>query len=176
VIRNRSILDLVRARDRDGTFKCWARLKFIHHERLVLFYSTFIALKRQDFNETPEPLIDNPAEKQGETEHYGGIIRDNRKLHALRLFECPGSGAFRLEARPYRGGREEVPIWTAFLTKYLEKGDPIFDLQPDNVTVIMSGLKPAPFMFVPEYRLPQTRHGDYMLRFDSKDGGFVCSP
>jgi len=170
VVRDRSILTLLRARSHNGILKPWANLKFIHYERMILFYSTFVALKRQDLNETPEPLIDNPAEHQGEEEHYGGVIRDNGKLHALRLFECPGSGAFRLEARPYRGGREEVPIWTAFLTKYLEKSDPIFSLEDDKVTVIMAGLKPAPFMFVSGYMLPQTQDGDYVLRFDSRDG------
>jgi hypothetical protein len=168
-VRDRSMLQLFRASDRDGTFVCWAKLKFIHYERMVLFYSTFVALKRQDLKETPEELIDNPAEMQ-EEEHYGGVIRDNRMLHALRLFECPGSGAFRLEARPYRSDREEVPIWTAFLTKYLDKGDPIFNLEADKVTVTMSGVKPAPFIFVSEYRLPQTRHGEYLLRFDSRNG------
>jgi hypothetical protein len=172
VIRDHSILTLCRASSRDGALKRWANLKFIHYERLVLFYSTFIALKRQDLNETPELLIDNPAEKQGETEHYGGVIRDNHKLHALRLFECPGSGAFRLEARPYRGGRDEVPIWTAFLTKYLQQCDPIFSLEADKVTVTMIRLRPAPFVFVSEYRLPQTQDGDYVLRFDNRDGEF----
>ena len=172
VVRDRSMLQLFRASSQDGTFVSWAKLKFIHYERLVIFYSTFVALKRQDLKETPGPLIDNPADMKDE-EHYGGVIRDNGMLHALRLFECPGSGAFRLEARPYRSDREEVPIWTAFLTKYLERGDPIFSLEADHVTVIMSGLKPAPFVFVSEYKLPRTRYGDYVLRFGSKDGEFA---
>jgi hypothetical protein len=170
VIRDRSILQLFRASSRDGALKRWANLKFIHYERMVLFYSTFIALKRQDLNETPELLIDSPAETQGEEEHYGGVIRDGRKRHALRLFECPGSGAFRLEARPYRGDREEVPIWTAFLTKYLQQKDTIFFLEEDKVTVTMIGLKPAPFVFVSEYTLPRTQDGDYVLRFNSREG------
>ena len=170
VIRDHSILQLCRASSRGGALKLWANLKFIHYERMVLFYSTFIALKRQDHNETPGPLIDSPAETQGEQEHYGGVIRDGRQRHALRFFECPGSGAFRLEARPFRGGKGEVPIWTAFLTKYLQQCDPIFSLEDDHVTVTMIGLKPAPFVFVSEYRLPQTQDGDYVLRFNSRDG------
>lgn len=34
-----------------------------------------------------------------------------------------GSCVLRLEARSYRGDRDEVPIWTAFLTKYKDNGD-----------------------------------------------------
>lgn len=177
-VRDRSVLTLLRASshdDRTYKYKPWATLKFIHYERMVLFFSMFVALKRQDLNETPKQLIDNPAEAQ-EDEHYGGVVCDGHKRHALRLLQCPGSGALRLEARPHRGDRQEVPIWTAFLTKYLETNDPIFELKADRVTVIMIGLRPAPFMFVSEYRLPQTQYGDYMLRFHSKDGEFDVFP
>jgi len=176
--RDRSVLTLLRASshdDRTYKYKPWATLKFIHYERMVLFFSMFVALKRQDLNETPHQLIDNPAETQ-EDEHYGGVVCDGHKRHALRLLQCPGSGALRLEARPHRGDRQEVPIWTAFLTKYAETNDPIFELQADRVTVIMVGLKPAPFMFVSEYRLPQTQYGDYVLRFYGRDGELYLSP
>jgi hypothetical protein len=176
-VRDRSVLKLFRLSSHDTrTYKPWAELKFIHHERMVLFFSMFVALKRQDSHETPTQLIDDPAEKQGEDEHYGGVVCDHHKRHALRLLQCPGSGALRLEARPHRGDRREVPIWTAFLTKYAETNDPIFELQADRVTVSVIGLKPAPFVFVSEYRLPQTQFGDYMLRFYSKDGEFRFIP
>ena len=176
-VRDRSVIKLFRLSSHDiRTYKPWAELKFIHYERMVLFFSMFVALKRQDSHETPTQLIDDPAEKQGEDEHYGGVVCDNHKRHALRLLQCPGSGALRLEARPHRGDRREVPIWTAFLTKYAETNDPIFELQADRVTVSVIGLKPAPFVFVSEYRLPRTQYGDYMLRFYTKDGQFDVPP
>ena len=102
VIRDHSILQLCRASSRGGALKLWANLKFIHYERMVLFYSTFIALKRQDHNETPGPLIDSPAETQGEQEHYGGVIRDGRQRHALRP-EPVGHVEARVQLGPHVG-------------------------------------------------------------------------
>lgn len=170
-VRDGSILQLCRSSSRDGSFWLWARLKFVHYERLVLFYSTFVALKRQDNQETHPQLLEEPRDMDDE-EHFGGVIRAGQgMLHALRLFECRGSKAVRLEVRPYRSSREEVPIWTAFLTKYVIQRDQyFFDLESDR-RVIMTRPRPEPFLFLSGYALPQARNGsDFLLTFDTKDG------
>lgn len=171
VIRNRSILQLCRASDRDGSLRPWAKLKFIYYERMVLFYSTLVALKRQDWKETPFELLEEPRDMDDE-ELFGGVIRaGNGMLHALRLFRCHGSGAVRLEARPFEGDMEEVPIWTAFLTKYVNQRDQDFLALESQSVVTMCRPRPEPFVFVNGYRLPLTPDGyHYTLRFDSKQG------
>ena len=103
-------------------FWTWAELKFIYHERMVLFYSTFVALKRQDPAGLPIALIEDSRDME-EDSLFVGAIRDGDMLHALRLLQDPGSGVLRLEARAYRSDKDEVPIWTAFLTKYKESRD-----------------------------------------------------
>lgn len=143
---------------------------------MVLFYSTFVALKRQDTTETPVELLEDPQDMDDE-ELFGGVIRaGNGMLHALRLFRCYGSGAVRLEARPFEGAMEEVPIWTAFLTKYVVQRDQDFLALENQSVVTMCRPKPEPFVFVSGYRLPQTADGNhYVLRFDSRQGEFgVC--
>lgn len=141
---------------------------------MVLFYSTLVGLKRQDRMATPMELLEDPQDMNDE-ELFGGVIRaGNGMLHALRLFRCPGSGAVRLEARPFEGQMEEVPIWTAFLTKYVIQRDQDFLGLESQSVVTMCRPKPEPFIFVTGYTLPMTPDGNhYVLRFDSKQGTFA---
>jgi len=51
-------------------------------------------------------------------EIYGGQIvfpPRSSKRHALRIYRDKLSGGARIEARPLRGPRKHVPIWTAFI-------------------------------------------------------------
>jgi hypothetical protein len=156
-------------RHEDRAFWPWADLKFIYHERMVLFYSTFVALKRQDLAIVPEPLIEDPRDMEEEV-LFSGITRDREMYHALRLLRDPGSGVLRLEARSYRGDKEEVPIWTAFLSKYRDARDrDIFNLEGNGI-VSMICPKPKPYIFVQEYGIPCMSNGDFALQFSKRDG------
>ena len=140
---------------------------------MVLFYSTFVALKRQDSAGTgsslPTALIEDPRDMEEEL-LFGGTIRDRDMFHALRLLRDRASGVLRLEARPYRGDRDEVPIWTAFLTKYKDNRDrDIFGVEGRGV-VSMICPKPKPYIFVPEYGLPLMSDGNFALQFVERDG------
>ncbi|KAI7576981.1 hypothetical protein KC346_g19657, partial [Hortaea werneckii] len=124
VIRNISSLQLCRAR-RDGTYDMWARLNFDTYERMALFYNTFVAMKHQDRREIPhENLLDHLELRcdGGEYEIFGGAIKHGELRHALRLFKDRSSGVVRLEASALRGPMRDVPLWTAFVTRYV--GDP----------------------------------------------------
>lgn len=155
----------------DHLFWTWAELKFIYHERMILFYSTFVALKRQDSAGLPVALIEDPRDMEEEL-LFSGVIRDREMYHVLRLQQDRGSRVVRLEARSYRGDRDEVPIWTTFLTKYKDEGDrDIFNLESHGV-VSMICPKPKPYIFVPEYGLPMMSNGDLALQFVDRDGEF----
>lgn len=157
----------------DHPFWTWAELKFIYHERMVLFYSTFVALKRQDAAGStglPTALIEDPRDMEEEL-LFSGTIRDRDMFHVLRLLQDRGSGVLRLEARSYRGDRDEVPIWTAFLTKYIRehRDRDFFSLEGRGV-VSMICPKPKPYVFVPEYGLPLMSDGNFALQFVKRDG------
>lgn len=158
----------------DQLFWTWAELKFVYHERMVLFYSTFVALKRQDLAGVPTPLIEDPRDMEEEL-LFSGVIRDRDMSHVLRLLQDRGSRVLRLEARSYRGDREEVPIWTAFLSKYRDDRDrDIFGLEGNGV-VSMICPKPKPYIFVPEYGLPLMSTGDFALQFVKRDGELILT-
>jgi hypothetical protein len=169
-IRDDSILQLCMARSHeDRGFWPWAELKFIYHERMVLFYSTFIALKRQDLASVPETLIEDPRD-MGEDTLFSGMIHDRDIYHALYLLRDPSSDVLRLEARSYRGDKVEGPIWVAFLSKYRDDKDrDFFDLEGDGI-VSMICPKPRPYFFVQEYSLPCMSNGDFALQFSKGDG------
>lgn len=172
-LRDRSLLKLCQASSRDGELVCWAKLRFIHYERMVLFYSTFVALKCQDARETPWQLLEAPGDLN-EIQLYGGVIRDGDMLHALRLYKesnAGASGVYRLEAAPLRGNNTGIPIWTAFVTKYVETRDQdFFGLERNSAIVTMCCPKPVPFVFYPSYNLQMTRGGEYVLEFESRRG------
>jgi hypothetical protein len=174
--RDGSILKLCMASSSDDhLFWTWAELKFIYHERMVLFYSTFVALKRQDSSAAgslPTALIEDPRDMEEEL-LFSGVMRDRDMFHVLRLLQDFGSGVLRLEARSYRGDRDEVPIWTAFLTNYKDNRDrDIFNLEGRGV-VSMICPKPKPYIFVPEYGLPLMSDGNFALQFVSRNGEFL---
>jgi hypothetical protein len=122
-----------------GKYTLWARLAFSDYERLVLFYSVFVSLKDQDVSnpDAAPSLARNPSRREGRRreedsrvdaqedyvylpheEIYGGQMvfppRSNKR-HALRIYRDKISGGARIEARPLRGPKNHVPIWTAFI-------------------------------------------------------------
>jgi hypothetical protein len=153
----------------DRVFWPWADLKFICHERMVLFYSTFVALKRQDLTSVPKALIEDPRDME-EDMLFSGIICDRDMYHTLLLLQDPSSEVLRLEARPCRGDKEEVPIWVAFLSKYRDDRDrDIFNLEGGGL-VSMICPKPKPYIFVQDYVLPCMSNGEFALQFSKRDG------
>ena len=74
---------------------------------MVLFYNTFVAMKRQDSHQVShEKLLDYmelAKPEEGEEVRFGGVIKHGEYLHALRLFHDHGSGVVRIEASAYRG-------------------------------------------------------------------------
>ena len=134
---------------------------------MVLFYSTFVAMKRQDNREAlPVSLIEDHELR--EDEQFGGVVRDGGMLHALRLFCDRKSGVVRLEASALRGPKEGVPLWTAFITRYAT--DPDWMALEDDGQVSMIALKPPPYVFLAGYKLPRNRKGEYLLQFETPDG------
>lgn len=176
IFRKDSILQLCQASSReDNVFWVWAELEFVYHERMVLFWSTFIALKRQDSRLVPGALIEDPRDMEEEV-IYSGIIHDNGKSFALRLLQDRDSRVVRLEARPYRGVRDGVPIWTAFLTKYMDVGDrDIFALEPHGI-VSMICPKPKPYIFLSDYGLPLMPNGDLALQLEERGERLFSTP
>lgn len=175
IVRDRSLLNLCQASSRNGALVCWAKLRFVHYERMVLFYSTFVALKCQDPHETPWQLIEQPGQLD-EIQLYGGVLRVGEMLHALRLYkesDAGPAGVYRLEASPLRGDNAGVPIWTTFVTRYVDMRDQDFFMLERNSTVVtMCCPKPEPFIFYPHFALPTTRSGEYVLEFETERGRF----
>lgn len=141
---------------------------------MVLFYNTFVAMKRQDMRAVVhEKLTDDMElargpEGRGEEVRFGGVVNHGSLKHALRLFKDPGSGVVRIEASAYRGPMEDVPLWTAFVTKYAD--DPAWaELQGTRV-VSLAALKPPPYVFLTGYHPPKGKHSEYILQFDKSSG------
>ena len=139
---------------------------------MVLFYSTLVAMKRQDRRQiSHDDILDHlelsKPEGSGDEVQFGGVIKDGNLRHALRIFKDLGSGVVRLEASAYRGPMADVPLWTAFVTKYAY--DTAWaQLEPDSV-VSLAALKPPPYVFLSGYHPPKRRH-EYLLQFDTRKG------
>ncbi|KAI6869557.1 hypothetical protein KC318_g17171 [Hortaea werneckii] len=170
VIRNLSSLQLCRAR-RDGTYDMWARLNFDFHERMVLFYNTFVAMKHQDRREIlHENLLDHLELRceGGEYEIFGGAIKHGELRHALRLFKDRSCGVVRLEASALRGPMSDVPLWTAFITRYV--GDPDWVFYESGGLVSLAAVRPRPYVFLSGYEPPHRGRDEYLLNFATSEG------
>lgn len=172
IIRQGSSLQLCRAPRGGGQYALWARLNFIFHERMVLFYSTFVAMKRQDQRGVAHrdlmDVFELISETGGEQELFAGQMKHGDMVHALRLFRDRASGAVRLEASPLRGSKKDVPIWTAFLTKYAH--DPDHANYEGNKVVSFAAIRPPPYVFLLRYEPPRNSAGNYVLPFTTDDG------
>ncbi|KAK5676155.1 hypothetical protein LTS10_011447 [Elasticomyces elasticus] len=173
IIREQSCLKLCRARP-DGVYDLWTKLNFAIYERMVLFYCTFVAMKRQDERAVPHPALADSLElktpdRRGERELFAGVIKHGDMRHALRLFRDRASGGVRLEASAKRGPMQDVPIWTAFVTRYAE--DPDWPQYEGDGLVSLAAIKPPPYVFLPHYEPPRNRDGEYVLHFVTSDDG-----
>ena len=139
---------------------------------MVLFYSTFVAMKRQDRREVPhEDMLDDLElsrdKRSGEEPLFGGVVIDGEYKHGLRLFKDRGSGVVRLEASALRGPMTDVPLWTAFVTRYAH--DPEWAQLETDSLVSLIALKPPPYVFLSGYHPPR-RGNEYLLQFDTRSG------
>ena len=190
VIRNASILQLCKA-GRGSSFECWAKLNFYTCERappppcplatqyltdlapgMILFYCTFTAMKRQDRRDVPhEDLLDDhelSGPERFETLLFAGQIKDDDMVHALRIWRDRTSGVFRLEACALRGPMKDVPLWTAFVTRYAV--DPDHVQRESGRVVSLAALRPAPYVFLSGYTPVRNEIGEYIFQFASTDG------
>lgn len=178
-VRDDSSLQLCRASRTTGRYHLWARLVFASHERMVLFYSTFVAMKSQDpHGPAHADLVDNfeleVDEGHGEEQLFGGQIRHNDMTHAVRLWLDRPSGCVRLEASALRGPRKDIPIWTAFVTRSAH--DPDWANLISERTVALPAMRPPPYTFILRYEPPydgRARH--YLLPFTSSTGSYIAS-
>ncbi|KAK3068669.1 hypothetical protein LTR53_013571 [Teratosphaeriaceae sp. CCFEE 6253] len=173
IIRDQSCLQLCRARS-DGVFTLWARLNFAAYERMVLFYCTFVAMKHLDERGIPHKLLVDSFElegsnRQGEQKIFAGVIRHGDMRHALRLYRDRASGGVRLEASAKRGPMQDVPIWTAFVTKYA--GDTDWPQYEGEGVVSLAAIKPPPYVFLPRYEPACNRNGEHVLMFTTSEDG-----
>jgi hypothetical protein len=164
VIRTESTLQLCRVNRADGELDLWANLKFTCYERMVLFYCTVVAMKRQDWIPAPQGLQD--FFQPGEKEEFGGEIEDDRFLHAFRIFKDKDSGCVRFEATARRGPMTKCPIWTAFVTSYI--GSKTWMRRVSDRTVQLRELKP--YVFCDNYRPNKGPTGKFELKFTSRSG------
>lgn len=167
IVREGSVLILCRVRYGSEKHIIWARLNFILHERMVLFYNTFIAMKHQDQGGIAHGiLIENYSLENcdnGERVIFTGEIRHHDMRHLLRLVRDSASKVVRLEASPLRGQKKTVPIWTAFVTRYAY--DPDWPEYKANGIVALAKLKTS--VFIHGYEPPVDRRGNAILPFAS---------
>ncbi|KAL6703356.1 hypothetical protein ACN47E_009774 [Coniothyrium glycines] len=166
IMRSDSCLQLCRVHPQDGRIDLWARLRFTLYERMVLFYCTAVAMKRQDEEMAlqEEKGLGRFLEdvfQPGEKLEYSGEITDNRYLHALRIYRDKDSGCVRFEVTARRGPLKTIPIWTAFVTKYI---DHHHWMKRVGSTSIQFG-ELHPYVFCEGYRVPKTPTGRYQLTF-----------
>ncbi|OCK83881.1 hypothetical protein K432DRAFT_379096 [Lepidopterella palustris CBS 459.81] len=159
VLRTESCLQLCRVNRADGKLDLWANLRFTLYERMVLFYCTAVAMKRQDRVTTPQGLED--FFQPGEKEEFGGEIQDDNYLHAFRIFRDKDSGCVRFETTARRGAMKTIPIWTAFVTQYI--GSKSWMRRVGSSTVQLRELHP--YVFCDGYTPPKGASGRFELTF-----------
>jgi hypothetical protein len=103
----------------------------------VLFYSTFVALKGQDYDPADGEDIHEDYYNVKEEILYGGYVVISTPLyyvlmssprttlyptlqstvlkHALRVYKDKYTSTLRIESRPLRGRNKNVPLWVAFI-------------------------------------------------------------
>ena len=136
---------------------------------MVLFYCVFVAMKRQD---TEGVEHDNQMEdfELREREEFGGEVTDGTMRHAFRIFQDSITGVCRLEWSALRGPMQDVPIATAFVTRYCDQQDTDWATLEDEKQLSLAALRPPPTLFVTGYQLPKNITDDYVLNFADKDG------
>ncbi|KAI5360766.1 hypothetical protein Slin15195_G086820 [Septoria linicola] len=166
IVREGSLLKLCKVRRGSERHTMWARLNFILHERMVLFYNTFLAMKHQDQGGIAHRILVENFQLEcegGEKTLFAGEIRHGEMRHALRIIRDSASRVVRIEASALRGPRKDVPIWTAFVTRYAY--DPDWVAYEGGGTVSLASFNPEPSVFISGYQPPVNRRGDPLLPF-----------
>ncbi|KAF9696956.1 hypothetical protein EKO04_004794 [Ascochyta lentis] len=165
ILRKDSCLQLCRVNRKDGRLDLWARLRFPLFERMVLFYNTTVAMKRQDQTGIAPGLEDFFDPDNLDKLEFSTEIVDNNLLHHFRVYHDQGSGVVRFEATPRRGSLKEVPIWTAFVTQYV--GERNWMKRVGSTGVMFKQLHP--YVFCEGYKLPKDPSGRYQLTFSTHE-------
>lgn len=156
----------------NNEFELWASLAFEAYEDMVLFYETFVAMKRQDSrvpsdNKLHESALELGGE-EGEALLFSGEMQDGEMRLALRVSEEKSCGVIRLAAAILDGARKTRVAWTAFVTIY----DQLLDwaeLQSETV-VALGAVQPPPNVFIPNFHPAKSNEGKYILQFTRKQG------
>jgi len=163
LLRTESCLQLCRVNRADGKLDLWANLRFTLYERMVLFYCTAVAMKRQDKVQTPQGLED--FFQPGEKIEFSGEIQDENYLHAFRVLRDRDSGCVRFETTARRGAMKTIPIWTAFVTQYI--GSKSWMRRVGSSTVQLRELHP--YVFCDGYKPPRGNSGRFELTFTNSE-------
>jgi hypothetical protein len=100
---------------------------------------------------------------------FSGTVRHDRMLHAIRLYKDRGSRVVRLESSARRGPMENVPLWTAFVTKYVNNGDVGWANWEGGALISLAALRPQPYVFLSGYHPLRNERGEYVLQFTNND-------
>ncbi|KAH8732270.1 hypothetical protein GQ44DRAFT_721566 [Phaeosphaeriaceae sp. PMI808] len=163
VLRDESCLQLCRINRKDGRLDLWARLRFTLYERMVLFYCTVVAMKRQDQAGIADGLED--YFERGEKIEFSAEVTDTRYLHAFRVFRDQDSGCVRMQATARRGPLKTIPIWTAFVTQYI--GHKSWMKRTGAATIQFRELHP--YVFCEGYKVPKGSTNKYQLTFTKSE-------
>ncbi|KAK8212221.1 hypothetical protein IWZ01DRAFT_434110 [Phyllosticta capitalensis] len=164
IMRVGASLQFCRINKHDGGLDLWAVLRFASSERMVLFYCICIGLKYQDPVEYD--LGEDDFFAPGEEQLFGGEIKDDGLLHALRIFRDTKSGSIRFEGTSRHGRSKRTPIWTAFVSDLLRTRGWLHRL--DNRTVEFSELHT--YVFCNSFVPLRGRNGRHEVRFTSTSG------
>ncbi|OKL62854.1 hypothetical protein UA08_01720 [Talaromyces atroroseus] len=130
---------------------------------MVSFFCTFLALRSQDNHRPVQDIRD--FDLAAEEEMFGGPIIDDNHMHALRIYRDRVSGAIRLQASIHEGSMKRTPVWTAFITGYIDSS---YWIRRNNSKVFLRELHRV--IFSPEYRPSRTSRGEHVLQFTSESG------
>lgn len=97
-----------------GIVKLWIRLQFPTMEVLMLFHSTFLALRSQDASASIPTSI-HVRETLDEVCEFAGPIFANEVHYGLRLYRCSNAHQVRLEATVLGGVFDRTPCWTTVM-------------------------------------------------------------
>ncbi|KAL5113540.1 hypothetical protein ACEQ8H_008579 [Pleosporales sp. CAS-2024a] len=178
ILRAGSCLQLCRINRRDGQLDLWARLRFSLYERMVLFYCTAVAIKRQDDHgiaDGLEDFLDTTEQIEFSRQvivtlhvsacsHMISEIADARYLHKFQVLKDEDSKCVRFQATARRGPLKSTPIWTAFVTQYIGRKS---WMKRTGATIHFRELHP--YVFCEGYRLPKDSHNKYQLTFSAAE-------
>ncbi|KAF2828710.1 hypothetical protein CC86DRAFT_196799 [Ophiobolus disseminans] len=165
LLRTENSLQLCRVNRKDGRLDLWGKLRFTLYERMVLFYCTAVAMKHQDQAGIADGLEDDFDNRESERIEFSGEIQDTPYRHAFRIYKDKDSGCVRFEVTPRRGPLKTVPIWTAFVTKYI--GHRSWMKRVGAATIQLNDFHP--YVFCDGYKLPKGQTGKYQLTFSEPE-------